>query len=211
MLLLAGSGLVFAEEPPVGPAFDLSLYRGKTVYLDFWASWCAPCRESFSFMNAMTERYADRGLEVIAINLDEDSEAARAFLEAYPAEFAVVFDPAGRVAEQFEPPAMPTTLIFDVDGQLVARHSGFFAKRRKDYEATVVAAIEGRLDPNAPALITGGKRHKGVQPWQRDILAQPDMQLICDPLDSAYDDHIYFSKEGSSGGRGFGGGGCGCN
>jgi len=51
----------------------------------------------------------------------------------------------------------------------------------------------------------------GVQPWDRDVLARDDMQLVADPIESAIDDHIYFSKEASSGGRGFGGGGCGCN
>lgn len=51
----------------------------------------------------------------------------------------------------------------------------------------------------------------GVQPWERDILARPNMQLDAAPLDSAFDEHIYFSKEAASGGRGFGGGGCGCN
>jgi len=51
----------------------------------------------------------------------------------------------------------------------------------------------------------------GVQPWERDLLAKPAMQLVADPIDAGLDDHIYFSKEASSGGRGFGGGGCGCN
>ena len=53
--------------------------------------------------------------------------------------------------------------------------------------------------------------HMGVEPWQRDVLARPEMSLDAHPLDAAIDDHIYFSKEASSGGRGFGGGGCGCN
>jgi hypothetical protein len=51
----------------------------------------------------------------------------------------------------------------------------------------------------------------GVQPWDRDVLARPDMQIVSDPLEASIDDHIYFSKEASSGGQGFGGGGCGCN
>ena len=51
----------------------------------------------------------------------------------------------------------------------------------------------------------------GVEPWDRDVLARPDMQIVSDPLEAAVDDHIYFSKEASSGGQGFGGGGCGCN
>jgi hypothetical protein len=61
------------------------------------------------------------------------------------------------------------------------------------------------------ALILAGCSSMGVEPWERDVLAKDEMQLIADPLDVAIDEHIYFSKEASSGGRGFGGGGCGCN
>ena len=60
-------------------------------------------------------------------------------------------------------------------------------------------------------LSCAGCAHLGVEPWQRDVLARPQMSLDADPLEAAIDDHIYFSKEASSGGRGFGGGGCGCN
>jgi len=61
------------------------------------------------------------------------------------------------------------------------------------------------------AALASGCASMGVEPWERDILAKDEMQLTTDPLDAAIDDHIYFSKEASSGGRGFGGGGCGCN
>jgi hypothetical protein len=63
----------------------------------------------------------------------------------------------------------------------------------------------------AMAMVLSGCASLGVQPWERDVLARPEMSLDADPLDAAIDDHIYFSKEASSGGRGFGGGGCGCN
>ena len=59
--------------------------------------------------------------------------------------------------------------------------------------------------------ITTGCSSMGVEPWERDVLAREEMQLTSDPVEAAIDDHIYFSKEASSGGRGFGGGGCGCN
>jgi len=59
------------------------------------------------------------------------------------------------------------------------------------------------------ALLLGGCA--GVEPWDRDVLARPEMQIVSDPIEAAADDHIYFSKEASSGGQGFGGGGCGCN
>ena len=61
------------------------------------------------------------------------------------------------------------------------------------------------------AALASGCTSMGVEPWERDILAKDEMQLTTDPLEAAIDDHIYFSKEASSGGRGFGGGGCGCN
>jgi hypothetical protein len=59
--------------------------------------------------------------------------------------------------------------------------------------------------------VLAGCSSMGVEPWERDVLAKEEMQLTVDPLEAAIDDHIYFSKEASSGGRGFGGGGCGCN
>jgi hypothetical protein len=69
----------------------------------------------------------------------------------------------------------------------------------------------GRIVTVAVVIFAGGCSSMGVEPWERDILAQDEMQLTTDPVEAAIDDHIYFSKEASSGGRGFGGGGCGCN
>jgi hypothetical protein len=63
----------------------------------------------------------------------------------------------------------------------------------------------------ALVVLMSGCSSMGVEPWERDILAKQEMQLTTDPVEAAIDDHIYFSKEASSGGRGFGGGGCGCN
>jgi hypothetical protein len=60
-------------------------------------------------------------------------------------------------------------------------------------------------------LLCSGCSNLGVKPWERDLLAKPEMQLNAAPLEAGLEDHIYFSKEASSGGRGFGGGGCGCN
>jgi len=73
---------------------------------------------------------------------------------------------------------------------------------RKLFQAAVLTAL---------VIVVGGCSSMGVEPWERDVLAKDEMQLITDPIEVATDDHIYFSKEASSGGRGFGGGGCGCN
>ena len=61
------------------------------------------------------------------------------------------------------------------------------------------------------ALLSSACANMGVEPWERDLLARPDMELVSDPVEAGLDEHIYFSKEASSGGQGFGGGGCGCN
>ena len=71
--------------------------------------------------------------------------------------------------------------------------------------------MKGGLLLASATLLLSGCANLGVQPWERDVLARPEMSLDSDPLDVAIDDHIYSSKEASSGGRGFGGGGCGCN
>src|SRR5207249_3774894 len=75
---------------------DMRQFRGKVVYVDFWASWCAPCARSFPFMNDLDREFRDRGLIVLAINLDEKLEDARAFLAKYPASFALTADPSGQ-------------------------------------------------------------------------------------------------------------------
>jgi len=73
---------------------------------------------------------------------------------------------------------------------------------RKLFQAAVLTTL---------VIVIGGCSSMGVEPWERDVLAKDEMQLVTDPIEANTDDHIYFSKEASSGGRGFGGGGCGCN
>ena len=111
--------------PTTGGQVALSELRGKVVYVDFWASWCAPCRQSFPWMKSLSERFADRGLVVVAVNLDKDRAAAADFLARYPVPFAVAFDPSGKTAAAFHVQAMPSSFIVGRDGTIVAEHQGF--------------------------------------------------------------------------------------
>jgi thiol-disulfide isomerase/thioredoxin len=202
------------DAPAVGeaPAFDVERYHGRVVLLDFWASWCGPCRESFPWMAEMAQRHGADGLVVVAVNLDEERSAAESFLGAFEWPFEIVFDPGGHLARSFDLQGMPTTLLWDREGRLVERREGFHAADADAHERALVAALEGRLEPLAAALpAPTDARDRGVRPWQRERLARQEMRLDADPLDLEIDDHIYFSKEASSGGRSFGGGGCGCN
>lgn len=118
--------------------------RGKVVYLDFWASWCAPCRKSFPWMNEMKRKYADKGLVIVAVNVDEKRADAARFLAATPADFTVAYDSGGRLASAFRPKAMPSSYIVAPDGSIAYRHTGFREKRIPDYERSLRSAL--RLD-----------------------------------------------------------------
>jgi cytochrome c biogenesis protein CcmG/thiol:disulfide interchange protein DsbE len=127
--------------PGLGADLNLASLRGKVVYLDFWASWCAPCRLSFPFMNDMLAKYQAKGLVVVAVNLDAKRESADRFLAQIPARFAVAFDAKGDSARRYEVKAMPSTFLVGRDGRVLATHRGFRDEDRKSLEALVVQAI----------------------------------------------------------------------
>lgn len=133
-----------ASKPDLAPAivFDtgkeplaLESMRGGLVLVDFWASWCEPCRKSFPWLNAIGRRYAEKGFRIVAVNLDKDREAAGTFLRDHPPGFAVAYDPAGRAAEAFHVAAMPSTYLIGPDGAILYAHAGFDAKETATIEA----------------------------------------------------------------------------
>ena len=99
--------------------------KGKVVYLDFWASWCPPCRKSFPWMNEMEQRYGRHGLTVVAINLDKDRKLADKFLSEVPADFTIAYDSEGTVADSYHVPGMPSSFIIDRNGKIRSIHVGF--------------------------------------------------------------------------------------
>lgn len=113
---------------------SLASLKGQVVYVDFWASWCKPCRASFPWMNKMHKKYAEQGLVVIAINLDEDAHNAEKFLAAVPAPFPIVYDPEGSIAQQYELVGMPSSYIIDKAGEIRVSHQGFFTAKASNYE-----------------------------------------------------------------------------
>jgi thiol-disulfide isomerase/thioredoxin len=116
-------------------SFDATQLAGEVVYLDFWASWCKPCRESFPWMNTLnnTLLLRNKGLVVVAVNVDQQSADADAFLSRYPANFRVVFDPDGKLAEQYKVTGMPSSVILDRQGAIRFRHVGFHSNDGDKY------------------------------------------------------------------------------
>lgn len=123
-------------------AVSLSEFKGKVVYVDFWASWCGPCRKSFPWMNEIQKKYQDQGVAVVAINLDTDNELAQEFLKQVPANFSVRFNPEGDVARSFDLLGMPSSFMFNRQGQLVQHHVGFYADKTAEYEQELVNLLK---------------------------------------------------------------------
>lgn len=131
-----------AAAPSAAPLPDLAAYRGKIVYLDFWASWCGPCKMSFPFMEDLQRRYAGKGLVVLAVNVDHARDRADAFLEDMPHDFQVAFDPRGALATRMKVRDMPTSMVLGRDGQVLMVHRGF----AEDDAPALADQIGGLLD-----------------------------------------------------------------
>lgn len=206
---LLGTGVVGAVEPLPAQEFQLQDLQGQVVLMDFWASWCGPCKKSLPWLAAMQQKYGAQGFQVVAVNLDQDWQAARKLAVLLPTEIISVHDPLGQLAEQRNLQGMPSAYLYDRRGKLVAVHVGFLPSGTSEKEKEIQDLLAGKLGPLDPGLLSMGTA--GVQPWQRDLLAAPGMAIDPDPIETALDEHIYFSKEASSGGLGSAGGGCGCN
>jgi thiol-disulfide isomerase/thioredoxin len=147
-----------APAPAITPAaapdttgFDPARHAGRVVYLDFWASWCSPCKLSFPWMQEIADTYGARGLEVIAVNLDKKRAAADEFLRGMDPRFAVVFDPEGKLAARYQLQGMPTAILFDRSGTVRATHIGFQKGDRK----ALISQIEGLLAEPMPEVPDG--------------------------------------------------------
>lgn len=135
-LLFVSGAAATAED-----SLDLEQYRGKVVVVDFWASWCVPCRRSFPWLNRMQEKYAGDGLVVVGVNLDQDAKEAEAFLNEFPARFTIITDPDGILARKFDVMAMPSSYVIGRNGEIAKRHLGFKVKKQDEYEAAIAATL----------------------------------------------------------------------
>jgi cytochrome c biogenesis protein CcmG, thiol:disulfide interchange protein DsbE len=118
-------------------SLDLTGSRGRVVYLDFWASWCGPCRQSFPWMETMKSAYEAQGLEIITVNLDTDRANADKFLKRFHPTLDVRFDPKGELAELYKVQGMPSSVLIDRRGVTRFTHVGFRPVDGPVYEAQV--------------------------------------------------------------------------
>ena len=121
---------------------DINDYHGKVVLIDFWASWCVPCRRSFPWLEEMQGKYGEQGLVVIGINMDADATDADDFLKKYPVSFRIVRDSDGKLARDYDVVAMPSSYVIDRNGNIVTRHLGFKTSDIAEYELALVAVLD---------------------------------------------------------------------
>jgi len=157
-ILLLASTLLFSASPAMakdktkaapdvtfstldGKTVRMADLKGKVVLVDFWASWCIPCRKSFPEIDALNKELASKGLVVLAVTVDEERKNADMFLEKFPHTMTVAIDSKGTLAEAFKVNAMPSTMIVDRTGQIRYSHKGYTDKALGEFRAQVLELL----------------------------------------------------------------------
>jgi len=130
--------LIDASAPPL----QRNHLAGKVTYVDFWASWCVPCRASFPWLDGMYRKYQDRGFRVIGINKDQEPAEIQRFLKRYPVSFALATDPLDSLAKTLRVTVMPTAYLIDRQGMIRSVHRGFRSEDMAKLENEILALLE---------------------------------------------------------------------
>jgi peroxiredoxin len=153
LVALASPSLSAAAQTPApdvslqtaeGAPIRLSAYHGKVLLVDFWASWCVPCKTSFPALDALYRELQPRGLEVLAVNLDEQRKHADAFLAAHPHRLPVLFDPKGEAPLAFGVKGMPASYVIDRSGTIRFTHMGYSGDVDASYRQEVAQLLAER-------------------------------------------------------------------
>jgi thiol-disulfide isomerase/thioredoxin len=152
LLLLSLASFVAAESKQPAPPFtlpklegegtySLSQFRGQVVYLDFWASWCGPCRQSLPLLNELYGELHKQGFEILAVNLDEDKASGLDFLSEVPVSYPTLYDVNGTTPNAYGLRGMPTSYLIDRNGFMRAVHMGFKPSDMKEIRAQVISLL----------------------------------------------------------------------
>jgi peroxiredoxin len=131
----------FTLKSQSGENVRLSDFRGQVVLLNFWASWCGPCRQEMPILDAINKKYQALGFTVLGINVDLKSEKAINYLKDTPVNFPVLYDPESKVSELYSVSAMPSTAIIDRDGHVRFIHAGYKSGDEETYRKKIKALM----------------------------------------------------------------------
>ena len=152
LLSLCLAGAAQAGTPKEGDAFpDLSKFglegalpdiQGKIVLVDFFASWCDPCKESFPVMEELKQKYGDKGFVIVAVNMDKKKEDMEDFLKKHPVTFTIVRDASAKLAKEVQIPTMPSSFLLDKTGKVHAFHRGYKSDTKKKYVEQIESLLK---------------------------------------------------------------------
>lgn len=147
LLLMAGATALAADGGKTAPDFTLKSrsgknvklneLRGQVVMINFWASWCGPCRKEMPLLDGLQKKYADYGFKLLGVNVDQDHASAMKLLSHVPVDFTILFDPTSKVSKLYNVDAMPSTVIIGRDGHIRQRFRGYHSGYEDKYEATI--------------------------------------------------------------------------
>jgi len=144
LLMFCASPLLAAQPAPnlnlktlENSNLKISDLKGDVVYVDFWATWCPPCRQSFPWMEEMYQRYSDLGFKVVAISLDNKREVIDQFLKTMKVNFTIAHDPSGESANEFKVKGMPSSYLIDRKGNIHMTHLGFNDRDKEKLESEI--------------------------------------------------------------------------
>ncbi|MCU7844622.1 MAG: TlpA family protein disulfide reductase [Candidatus Thiodiazotropha sp. (ex Monitilora ramsayi)] len=146
MMLIAGQASASSEPSPApdftlksrsGENIKLSELRGQVVMINFWASWCGPCRQEMPILDQLYQRYEPMGFTLLGVNVEEDSAAANKVLREIPVTFPVLYDSKNQVSETYQVRAMPSTFLIDRDGKVRYLHKGYKPGYEEEYQKQV--------------------------------------------------------------------------
>ena len=153
LILAAGVALSVQAATLSGPAPDFTLpsnqgrniklseLRGNVVMINFWASWCGPCRQEMPLLEALYKKYEPLGFTILGVNVEEDNRAARKLLSQLKVSFPILFDTRNEVSKQYQLAAMPSTVLIDRNGQLRFLHRGYLPGYEKEYDKQISQLI----------------------------------------------------------------------
>jgi peroxiredoxin len=137
-----GAAPNFTLKSRSGENLKLSEYRGDVVLVNFWASWCGPCRKEMPKLEELYQKYKNLGFNLLAVNVEEDSSKANDFLKDLSVTFPILYDNENKVSKLYKVSAMPSTVIIDRDGNVRFVHHGYLVGYENDYSKEIKELIE---------------------------------------------------------------------
>jgi thiol-disulfide isomerase/thioredoxin len=129
----AGPAPPFSLASRSGGDVSLTQYKGQVVMLNFWASWCGPCRQEMPLLESIYRKYNRMGFVLLGVNVEPDSQAANEWLKQTPVSFPILYDKDSRVSKLYDVAGMPSTVIIDRGGKLRVLHRGYKPGDENEY------------------------------------------------------------------------------